>query len=51
MRDMLIAAYLDYVNNYVSSALYGEHNGLTNEEAETLVKLARKVYEHKHSDA
>jgi len=50
MRDTLIAAYLDYINNYAQYALYAEHNGLTNEEGEQLIKLARKVFEHSHPE-
>ena len=50
MRDILIAAYLDYVNNYATAALYAEHNGLTTSEALALLNVARKVAEHDHPE-
>ena len=50
MRDALISAYLDYVNNYASTELYAEHNGLTTNEAHVLLGVARSVYEHPHPE-
>jgi len=46
MRDTLIAAYLDYFNNYLSIQRYSELNGLTDEEGEALINLARRVASH-----
>lgn len=51
MRDTLIAAYLDYVNNYLTVATYAEHNGLTEAQAQTLIDLARTVANSPHIDA
>lgn len=50
-RDYLIKLRLDWKNNYLSIAAFAEHNGLTEEEAETLLKLAIKVSDHDHPDA
>ena len=50
MRDTLIAAYLDYINNYASITLYAEHNGLTTNEAQVLLGVARSVFEHSHPE-
>lgn len=43
MRDILIVAYLDYRNNYLSIDKYAEHNGLTADQAFGLLCLAREV--------
>lgn len=51
MRQILINAYLDYVNNYLTFAKYGEHNGLTEEQATRFLVLAREVYNSQHPDA
>lgn len=51
MRDILVEAYLDYVNNYLMLATWAEHEGLTEEQASALIMLARSVYHSKHPDA
>lgn len=51
MRDILINAYLDYWNNYLTVAKYAEHNGLTENEAKTLIDLARQVFNHPHPES
>ena len=51
MRDTLIAAYLDYRNNYLSVQTWAEHNGLTWAEGEQLLILARCVFDHPPPDA
>ncbi len=51
MRDQLIAAYLDYRNNYLTIRAYAEHNGLNVVQAEILIALAREVASTKHPDA
>lgn len=51
MRETLINAYLDYVNNYLTIEKYAEHNGLTPEQARALLDVARAVYGSKHPDA
>lgn len=50
-RDYLIDLYLDRFNNYLTTELFAEHNGLTDSEALDLLVLARKVYNHKHPEA
>lgn len=50
-RDYLIAAYLDWRNNYLTYEGYAERNGLTVEEAEQFINLARAVSEHPHPEA
>lgn len=51
MRDTLIEAYLDYKNNYLSVAVYAEHNGLTEGQASDLLLVAKWVFLSKHPDA
>lgn len=51
MRDVLIAAYKDYLNNYLSVEKYAEHNGLTEAEGQALLDLAREVINHDHPES
>ena len=51
MRDTLINAYLDYRNDYLTVALYAEHNGLLLEEAQRLIDLGREVFNHAHPES
>lgn len=51
LRDILIDAYLDYRNDYLTMDKFAEHHGLYPQEAETLISLSKKVWEHKHPEA
>lgn len=51
MRDILIDAYLDRVNNYLTDAVYAEHNGLTPEQASALLALAKEIFNTPHPEA
>lgn len=51
MRDTLIAAYMDYFNNYLSVERYSEVNGLTDEEGKMLIDLARLVASHEDPES
>lgn len=51
MRETLIKAYLDFWNNYLTVAVYAEHNGLTESQAQRLIDLGRELYNSKHPDA
>jgi len=50
-RDTLLRWRLEYLCDYLTSARWAEHHGLTDEEALELLRLARKVAEHPHPDA
>lgn len=50
-REFLIREYLDWVNNYLSPSVFGEHRGLTEDQAHQLIKLGRDVFESRHPDA
>ena len=43
MRKILNEAYLDYFNNYLTVALYAEHNGLTELQASMLIALGKDI--------
>lgn len=47
----IAAIYLDYVNNFLTVERFAEHHGLYKHEAETLIKLGRKVANRSHPDA
>ena len=50
MRNTLIDVYLDFINNYLTTELYAEHNGLQPEHGAALINLARDVYNSVHPD-
>ena len=50
-RQSLIALYLDYLNNYVTVERYAECNGLTVEQAQSLITLGRHVFNSEHPEA
>jgi hypothetical protein len=51
MRDILINAYLDYRNNYLTVEKYAEHNGLSYQQALDLINLGSRVFHSPHPDA
>ena len=50
-RDFLFKAYMDWVNNYLTPEKYAEHHGLTLEQAEVFINLARDVFESPHPES
>lgn len=50
MRDILIAAYLEYRNDYLTVAKYAEHNGLTYEQGSKLIDLGRELFYSNHPE-
>lgn len=50
-RTYLVDLWLDYVNNYLTISVFAEHNGLTIEQAGSLLALANSVYISKHPEA
>jgi hypothetical protein len=50
-RTYLENIYLDMVNNYLSVDLFAEHNGITTEQAQALLAVAKSVFESAHPDA
>ena len=50
-REQLAAVYMDYFKNYLTPAVYGEHNGLTEAQAATLLTLAREINRTPHPEA
>jgi hypothetical protein len=49
-RTQLINLYLDRVNNYLTDAVFAEHNSLSIEHATALLALAKSVFESKHPE-
>jgi len=43
--EQLQAMFLDYFNDYLTVAKFAEHNNLTVDEAEQLIRLGRAVHE------
>lgn len=50
-REQLINVYMDWVNNFLTVEFFAEYYGLTDKQAETLINLARDVYNAPHPDA
>ena len=50
-REQLIDEYLDFVNNYLTVALFAEHRGLTEGQARPLLGLAQMVLNSPHPEA
>jgi hypothetical protein len=50
-RNILINVYLDWRNNYLTVEKFAEHNGLFDNEAQTLIDLSRTVFYHQHPEA
>lgn len=51
VREYMIAAYLDYCNNYLTVDKWAEDNGLTHDEAKAFLQLAMIVADHGHPDS
>lgn len=45
MKQKIIAFYLDWVNNFISTDSLAEHYGITQEEASFLINMGRKYHE------
>lgn len=50
MRDILIAAYLAYINSCVSYEGYAAKNGLTPKQAKVFILIAKSVFKTEHPD-
>lgn len=50
-RDYLCKIYLDWRNNYLTIDRFAEHNGLTVNEAQSLINLSREVFSHEHPES
>ena len=47
LRDYLADLYLDWVNNFLTIAVFAEYYGLDEEDARDLLKLAKKSHEQR----
>ena len=50
-RQYLTTHYLDYRNNYLTVAVFAEHNGLTEQQATNLLAIAKDVFYSNHPQA
>ena len=50
-RDQLIDVYMDWLNDYLTIEVYADHHSLSVNEANTLIELARSVFNSPHPDA
>jgi len=50
-RADIVAAYLEYRNDYLSPAVWGDHRGLDTQEAMELLHVMRVIAYGKHPDA
>ena len=51
MRTILINAYLDFRNNYLTIEKYAEHNGLSKNDAERLIILGQDIMNSSHPES
>lgn len=49
-RDTLIALYLEWRNDFLTVERFAEHHGLTVQDAQALIALARTVTEQPHPE-
>ena len=45
LKETIQAAYLEYVNDYLTITTFAEHKGITYDEAEALIRLGRGLHE------
>jgi hypothetical protein len=50
-RTTLVTLYLDYLNNYITVERYAECNGLTTDQANSLITLGRILFNSTHPEA
>jgi len=50
-RQQLAAAYVEWVNDYLTIGTYAEHHGLTYDEAAAFIGVARSCYYNQHPEA
>ena len=50
MRTVLTDIYLEFRNDYLTVEKYAEHNGLSVNEAENLIKIASDVFYSLHPE-
>ena len=49
-REQLIEVYYDWYNNYLTLEKFAEHNGLTENEAFALIRLAESCANNPHPE-
>lgn len=49
-RKALNALYLEYVNNYLTIEKFADNNGLTTDQGQRLIELAREIHNSPHPE-
>jgi hypothetical protein len=47
LRDYLADVYLDWINNFLTIAVFAEYYGLDEDDAKALLKIAKKSHEQR----
>lgn len=50
-RETIHELYLDRINNYLTTEIFAEHNGLTLAQAHALLALGKSIHETPHPEA
>jgi len=50
VREYMLKMYTEWRNDFLTYRGFAEHHGLTDEEAEQLIQLARIISEHPHPE-
>lgn len=50
-RQILIDLYNEYMCEFLTVEVFAEHNGLTTEQGQALIKLAKEVANSRHPEA
>lgn len=45
LSELLQSYYLDWVNNYITTEKFAEHNNLSRDEASTIIDMGREHHE------
>lgn len=48
-RDILVDMYIDYVNNFISTAYFAGYYGLSHNKAFQALRIGKKIYEKRVS--
>lgn len=51
MRETFVKWYLDYVNNYLTVEKFAEHNGVSVDQANQIIKLGKEIHETPHPES
>ena len=50
VRTYCEAAWMDWRNNYLSTEVFADHNGITPEQARTFISIAKAIFHTPHPE-